>query len=117
MAFEHDITPLQVSYLDLYAFAGKNGYIRKVTIDNVVDYHVDELFALPILDKSIIDNTLWEMGMDTRYSVEEVKCFHRPNCMATARVEDTAKIFGLCYQGQQRTDKEWEKKLQQLQQQ
>lgn len=115
MQFEE--TPITISYLDLYGFVGSNGWIKKSTIQKVVDYHKDELFALPILEDEIINKALWEMGVNTYKGVEEHRAFHRPNCLAvSSRKEDTPKIFGLVYTGFERTDKAWKefKRSQQL---
>lgn len=107
-------TPLSVSYLDVYGYAGKNGWVNKSTIQKVVDYSKDELFAIPILDSDIINKALWEMGVNTHANVEEVRCFHRPNCLAvSSRKEDTPKVFGLLYCGIERNDKSWKLKKQQ----
>lgn len=111
-------TPLNISYLDLYAFAGKNGWINKASIQKVNAYRKDELFALPILEDHVIAKTLWHMGMNTHKGVEEIRCFHRPNCMASStHVEDTPKIYGLCYVGIERTDQGWKENLRKLKQQ
>lgn len=108
MAFKEFDTPLQVSYLDLYGFANTNLFIKKATIDKVKQYNKDMLMGMPILEREDVDAILWQMGMDTKREVEECFVFHRPNCLTyNCDREDKPKVFGLTYQGYERTDEEW----------